>query len=1033
MLNIYIGNKLNGLADILQKNISSKAAPLKKTTICIQTSGMQRWVGLALAERSGISANLDYLFPAALIKRMAERHTGRKDLWTEKQELTWKIFDELGSIPATEYNRPVIKYLENDPDSIKTFRLAGRIADIFDQYQLYRPEMTLRWLNSPHMDKDDEKWQANLFRSVFSAKSRCKTYVLDKMLRSMTEGKAELTGMTDIHVFGISVIPEFFIEILAQAAKFTNISFYLLSPTEEYWGDSVSDREISRREKRSGRPADELMLRQNHPLLDNLGTLGRDFFDILLSTADSAHYIENYSTPSSDSVLSAIQAEIFTLKQQPFTPETGDTSVTVASCHNPLRETEALYDHLLSLFDNDAALKPSDILVMTTDIQTYAPYIRAVFDNPYSAETAMPYTLADMPYKQTSRPAGIFIDLLDTVTGQFSLSSVMKLLSEEIVASKFGLTGNEDIGAVLERNSALFGLTDEELREDGVTSETPFTFEHAMRRIALGLAEGTSGYIYSEASGDDVPFSLAEKLGGVMRFTELCARYRKLLKRTVPAEEHCAVLTDIMNDFLNSSPAHADDLIYMTGLIEDINSQTSGLKKPVGFRPIYETLSGMLSEASGNKGFITGKITFCAMLPMRSIPFRVICILGLNDATFPRVKTALEFDLMAKHPKKGDRNQRDSDKYLFLETLISAQEKLYLSYIGRSETDNKEMVPSILITELLRHISGRFGIKEPVTQHRLHSFSRQYFTDDTGLCTYSPDRYTAACALTGAKTTGVFCPGSISSEPVISVDIASFERFFINPPEYFLRNTLGTDPNISAELLTETERMNLNHLQKYMLEDDALKCALRSGRPDISLRYAAASGRLPSGGLGEYYYENIAAAGAKMAKTAEKAMPEGTGYLDISAVIDGLSISGRVQNTLNGRHAYIKTGSLKPKDFIRAWIRHLMLNTQTETVTSVITKKGELRLKPLDPSEYLKALKKLFISGQSEPLYFHPSDGAELIKYRDKKLKFITKDNYSGIKNDMSFSICFKDREMPEELAKYSEIILGGCQEHVDE
>ncbi len=994
---------------------------------------MQRWVGLALAERSGISANLDYLFPAALIKRMAERHTEKKDLWVEKQELTWKIFDALGNIAPTEYNSPVIKYLENDPDSIKTFRLAGKTADIFDQYQLYRPEMTLRWLNSPHMDEDDEKWQANLFRTVFSAKSRCKTYVLDKMLKSMTEGKTHLKGMTDIHIFGISVIPEFFIEILSQAAKTADISFYLLSPTEEYWGDSVSDREISRREKRSGRTAEELLLRQNHPLLDNLGTLGRDFFDILLSSAENASYMESYSPPRTDSILSAIQAEIFTLTKQPFSPDGGDTSITVASCHNPMRETEALYDHLLSLFDTDSTLKPSDILVMTTDIQTYAPYIRAVFDNPYSEETSMPYTLADMPYKQTSRPAGTFIDLLDTITGQFSLSSVMKLLSEEIIASKFGLTGNEDIGAVLERNSAFFGLTDDDLKNDGVTAPTPFTFEHAMRRIALGLAEGTSGYIYSEASGDDVPFSLAEKLGGVMRFTGLCAQYRNLLKRTVPAADHCAVLTDIMNDFMNSSPAYADDLIYMTGLIEDITNQTSGMKNPVGFRPIYETLSGMLSEAGGNKGFITGKITFCAMLPMRSIPFRVICVLGLNDATFPRVKTALEFDLMAKHPKKGDRNQRDSDKYLFLETIISAQEKLYLSYIGRSETDNKEMVPSILITELLRHINGRFGITETVTQHRLHSFSGQYFSHDTGLFTYSSDRYSAASALTGKKSTGIFCRTPIKTEPVISADIASFERFFINPPEYFLKNTLGTDPNISAELLTETERMNLNHLQKYMLEDSALKSALKNGRPDIPLRYAALSGRLPSGGLGEYYYDTISAAGAKTACSAETAMPEGTGFADISVSIDGLNISGRVQNTLNGRHAYIKTGSLKPKDFIRAWIRHLMLNTQTDTVTGIITGNTEQRLKPLDPYKHLLALKELFIAGQSEPLYFHPSDGTELIKNRDKKLKFITKDNYSVIKNDMSFSICFKDMEMPEKLAEYSEIILGGCQEYVDE
>ena len=118
-------------------------------------------------------------------------------------------------------------------------------------------------------------------------------------------------------------------------------------------------------------------------------------------------------------------------------------------------------------------------------------------------------------------------------------------------------------------------------------------------------------------------------------------------------------------------------------------SRERRIDKAISSEPVLERLTEKLNETRGAKGFISGRVTFCAMLPMRSIPFKVICIIGLNENTFPRQKSSLEFDLMAKHPVKGDRNNRDSDRYLFLETLISAKERLILSYVGQSEGTTK--------------------------------------------------------------------------------------------------------------------------------------------------------------------------------------------------------------------------------------------------------------------------------------------------------------------------------------------------------
>lgn len=1021
MLTLHIGNRLETLLNSLYNNIKSDSAPLKKTTICVQTSGMQRWVGLSLARTAKISANLDYVFPAALIKRMAERHTGKKDLWIDKSELTWLVFEQLLRLENTEYNRSIINYLKEDTDTVKAFRLAGRIADVFDQYQLYRTEMILRWFGEK-IFPDEEVWQAELFKKVFRDKNRCKTIVLHNMLKNIEKNGAEGLLSGTAHLFGLSVIPPFFIDILNEAGRHADIRMYLLNPSEMYWGDSISDREISRREKRTGKSAEELLLYQNHPLLDNLGTLGRDFFDILLEKTgySSAEYL--YEEPKKDTILNTIQSEIFSLDPQTEENSENDGSITIASCHNPLRETEALYDYLLDTFNNDNTLKPSDILVMCTDVQTYAPYIRSVFDNPYSDSTNLPYTIADLPHKQTNRPAGVFGELIALLTGSFNLSSVIKVLDSEIIGGKFGILKPQNLALVLERNGGLFYASEDEPKEAGVTADAVFTFDRAMRRLALGLAEGTSGCIYSEASGDNVPFSMAEEIGGLMRFTDLCIIYRKKLAGTDTPENWCGLLTEISENFLADSTEYADDIIYLAACIADIKEQTRNFTDSIAVRPVIETLSGMLDDSSGSKGFITGRITFCAMLPMRSIPFRIICILGLNDNTFPRMKTGLEFDLIAKHGKKGDRTQRDSDKYLFLETVVSAKEKLYLSYTGRSESDNKEMVPSILVTELLRYLEKRFGITDADIQHRLHSFSSQYFKNDTKLYTYSSLRFNAAKALIQPKADMPFCKTPLRTDDINTVELASFERFFLNPPKYFIETVLGITTEVSADILPDTEHMNLGALDKYNLKEAAVNTAIKGKDPSITLLYAAKTAKLPAGGLGEYYGRHFAAYGHTMADSLSKYQAEG--YTDVSYTAAGMTINGRIQNTGSGRHVYIKTGSIKAKDLMRVWIRHLLLNTLEPVSSYILTSETEIKIAPADPEQNLEYLAGLFLEGSRQPLYFHPTDALQIMK---NEIKNIKDDEYNCIENDTAFRICFGNRYFPDRLHDITKKIFEPC------
>jgi len=1007
MLRVYTGNRLDKLLTKMDSNIKNNLnTPLSKIPVCIQTPGMQRWIGLKLAEQTGISANLDFIFPGALMKRLAGVRAGEQTPWPEKQELTWRIFDRLLKIPQTPVFENINNYLADDTDNIKSFRLAMRIADTFDQYQIYRPQMVLDWLNpKPKMLPSDQKdlWQVELFQSLFSERIGCKTFAFDRFIKDCKKGRPNTQLKAPLHIFGISVLPIFFIEMLKAASNYTDVFFYLLSPTRQYWGDSKTIREKRRMEKITAKTAEDLYIDEKHELLDNLGVIGRDFFDYIFGSDESFIESDDYDDIPKKSILSTIQAEILDLEYGSEMPAY-DGSIIINNSHNPLREIETLYDQLLEIFNNDSTMHPSDVLVMTPDIEKYSPYIKAVFDNPYSENARIPYSVADVSEKHSSRPAGVFLELIKTIRGDFSLMDVVKILSYDIIADKFDISQSDikTLSSVLERTGAFWGYNSDHLKRNDLNIDDGFTWQKALRRMALGLAEGDTGATYNDVAGRNIPFSLAAEIGGLMKFVDLSAKYAAEFEANKPPNEWCALLHQMAEDFIGDSYEYADEMLYLNKCIADINHEVEagGFTSDIPSEPLLERLTEALSETRGAKGFISGRATFCAMLPMRSIPFRVICIIGLDENTFPRQKVSLEFDLVAKHPIAGDRNNRDSDRYLFLETLISAQEKLILSYVGQSERDNAELPPSTLITELCTHLGNRFSISDIIQKQKLHSFSRDYFKNDN-LYTYSPARYEASLAFSSDKKARGFSDTQLDTEDINSVTLDEFERFFISPPEHFLRRILGVNPNVRGETLPQTEVLTVDTLLKYSLEDESIKERLSGTDPQDTLDYLYKTAQLPPENLGLFHIESTKEKSREISERASEFLGGAPEAVAIDIEIDGLTITGKIEGVNGNRHIYVKPAELKPKDLLRAWIRHLIINSHHEAGTEIIGTNGSISLHPLKGGQ-LAGLVQTFRKGQKQPLRFHATDAIQLFKF-----KGIEKDKYNNIEKDYSFSICF--------------------------
>lgn len=1034
MLKILVSNRLEKLLKTVHEEISKhRKHPLEKISVCVQTAGMQRWLGLKLSEISGISANLDYIFPGALMKRLVER--ADSPIWSDKEELVWKVFNQLHDIEEPVFET-IREYVKDDINSIKTYRLAGRIADTFDQYQVYRPKMVKEWLSSkPATDlKNEDMWQPELFRKTFDKPESCKTTLFDKFIRNCQSNRvnAEQLGGT-IHIFGISVLPPLFMEMLRAASKIIDINFYLLSPTSEYWGDSRSVREIRREERYRGKTAEELYIEEKHPLLDNLGMAGRDFFDNLYFSDDEHEVYELYETDGDDSVISTIQNEILNLEAGNTNRE-NDNSIVIENCHNPQREVETLYDHLLDSVNSNPDIAPSDILVMIPEIEKYVPYIRSVFDNPYEERMKIPYSIADISEKMSNRQAGIFLELIRSLRGDFSLHDAMKLMSYDIIADNFNISQADlsEISETLESNGAFWGFDDEHLKFSGVDTEPTFSWEQALRRIALALAEGESMSVYSVASGEGVRFSSAEKLGHLMRFIETASSYAKKMREVSSPSGWCMMLMEIYEDFMGESQS-PDESLFLTKSIGRINEEIikSGIDRQIPFDPIFERLDKLLTEISGSKGFMSGQVTFCAMLPMRSIPFKHICIIGLNENTFPRQKKSLEFDLIAKKPMAGDRSNRDSDRYLFLETILSARNKLYLSYIGQSERDNSLIPPSTLISELSRHLDDRFGITDIEKREKLHSFSRDYFSGGK-LFTYSQERFEAANSFNKKECEKQFIEKEIDTEEVTEVSLRDFESFFINPAEMFMKNILGLNTKTEWSTFPETERMTLSPLEKYNIKKRALDQSMAGKDFAKMLAYQKLLAQLPPENMGEYEKFEIENEIDSFKDEINSITDDKPSEITVAKEIDGLTIKGEVGGITDAGHIFITLSEIKPKAIARCWLRHLILSSVKPMGTYLISPENTLKMSPVADQNILIKLVKDFRSGIKKPPYFHITEGYLSL---DKEMKFkqINSDKYDNAKESLPFKTCFKDNYDPTKMREYAMKFFAPIISHTEE
>lgn len=455
-------------------------------------------------------------------------------------------------------------------------------------------------------------------------------------------------------------------------------------------------------------------------LLASMGKLGRDNM-YLLSQLES-HEIEAFVDVERDSLLHQLQADILNLEEHQDDQQIenshhkqvvslGDKSLSLHACHSPMREVEVLHDQLLAMFDADPTLKPRDIIVMVADINAYSPAIQAVFGNA-PGERFIPYSISDRTADQESPILAAFMQLVNLPNTRCLASELLELLETPAILKRFELSEDDFLQAKqwVEESGIRWGLDANTGREFELPETRQNTWQFGIQRMLLGYAMPESAGLFETEQGSLSPYNEvqgmgAELAGKLAHFIQQISTYRSKLSHVQTIDGWRETLVSLLDDFFSVELEGEMALKSIRDTLSQLKEQLADAAFDDALSPsiISQYLQNKLSGTRVSQRFLAGQVNFCTLMPMRSIPFRTVCLLGMNDGVYPRSMPPEGFDLMTGRTKPGDRSRRDDDRYLFLEAMLSAQQTLYISYVGRSIQDNTERVPSVLVSELMEY------------------------------------------------------------------------------------------------------------------------------------------------------------------------------------------------------------------------------------------------------------------------------------------------------------------------------------------
>ena len=845
--------------------------PMQPETIVVQTYGMRIWLTQLAVQAGAVMANVNFLYVNNFIREELRRQLEdgadfQPELFSN-EVMTWRILELIEQ--GDDSCRELTAYLEqaDSEPGLRRFELASRIAATFDQYQVYLPDQLQQWRTITPRAPQAAAWQAEIWRKLLEFQGRKLFSSADALVSFLQRSPEQVLERPPIAVFGIGSMPPFYFRVLRQLANAGDVHFFYHNPCNEYWADHP----IPRKRQKGFRVDDPTEM---NPLLGAYGLQGQDFFKEIMELEGTWEEPEDEEkradrTVFQDTLLGHLQSDI--VKMRTFSPDSEktqlrleDRSLVFHNCHTGFRQVEVLHDQLLQLFQqsHQPGMKPfcpDDILVMAPDLNSFVPAIEAVFSQ---GPLKNFYALSDRSLRKSNPLAEAFLAILELSGSRFECSRVLSLLDADALRNRFGF----DDWAVRKlrdwvRQAYVCWGVDAKDREEvcGLPFDA-FSWRHAINRLMLGIALESP----ANSPGDWSPAQLALpelpplNLIHTSEERELLGNFSDFLEKLIQASEtlqsprSMAVwqrdLETLLEDFFQADNTTAADYAAVRQSIRDAaaGAEIAGYDGEVSFAVIRRLLSGAAETPLKTYPFLSGKITFCSLQPMRSVPRRVIVLLGMDEGAFPRVDSLLGFNLIPQAGLRCTRSRQWEDRYLFMEALLAAQENLLIFYRGQDDQRQKQYPPALPVCELRDYIQDHYQMKDVpdllsqlTYRHLLHPYSPECYGTD--LFSFNPYYYPVAVKLAEKKLpeispfaadipAGGFPPLQRRKTPVLQ--LSELIRFFQNSSEAFLVQTLG----FPGTEWSQREQVDLEPLDLEDFEKAALSRRLAEWQKERPLR-----------------------------------------------------------------------------------------------------------------------------------------------------------------------------------------------------
>ncbi len=1054
MLHIHFANRYETLTRLLIDRLGEgRGSVFTADQLIVPSAAVRRSLTLAIADHAGICANVQFGFLASWLWQQIGRlvPTVAEESPFTPVALAWRVFTVFGDPEFVAAHPRLASYLTG-ADDVMRYELARRVAGLLEQYVTYRADWLETWLKVQLAELDtqdeavlaDERWQAALWRRItgeLGLGTLHPAVAFGQALQTVSPDAAAKAGLpASAHIFALPTMPPLHIQLLRQIGRSVDLHLYVLNPCREYWFEVIDRRRLSHLAARGRAESHE----EGNRLLAAWGRQTQSHVDVLVESCGEGSDDDSCFEPHpAGTLLARLQNAILDLTElEPGSVSlaSDDRSLEVHACHSLTRELEVLQDHLLGLFagasKNEGSLQPSNVLVVTPDLEAAAPLIDAVFGT-VPKERFIPYAVTGRARSGVNTPARALLALLALAGSRFASSSVFGLLQQAIVARRFALDNDalQQVRDWMGESGIRWALDADHRASFDVPAEARHTLADGLGRLFLGYAlPSQAGEPFDallpcgDAEGSD-----AVALGAFWSYVDALKRLHAAVSVPQLPAAWASLLLDAIDTFMKPTGNELDDLRELQDGIRELVATMwrGGVTGPVPLAVVRTALEQLLDDPARG-GVPSGSVTFSSMSSLRNLPFAVVCAIGLNDGAFPTSNRPPEFDLMSLHPRRGDRQRRDDERNLFLDLLLAARQGLYLSYNGRSVRDNSPLPPSVLVSELLEAVipavatdpacatslasaRRRLVVEHPLQpfaiegfaiegEPRLRSFNRELGEALRRSLEQMP--IPAAAPMTAADTPAesdrddavdegnteddagdplplfFAAPLSPPGPEWREVSLLQLVEFFRNPCRYLLRRRLGIDLQRDAEELLDEEPFLPDFPGRSALARRLMPHLLENESAAAVQALAAAGIEMPSGQLGarqlERELESLTTFAARVrGETTEPCLSPHQASIEIDIDGEPWRLRAGFADLRPSALLRWRYDSLRASDALEAWLNHLTLCAALPDGMAGRTRwlsiDAVMSLKtPDQPIAILTDLLRIYRRGLCEPVHFFP-------------------------------------------------------------